>query len=87
MQLESFDVFMLVICAFMDAASVFGQTVAFQKSPSGFVSLISFINVVYALIADYYIFEEKVNQSEIIAASTIFCTTLVVAVFKIMRDL
>ena len=77
---------MLAFGVFVDAASVFGQTVAFQRSPSGFVSLISFINVVYALLVDAFIFEESISELEIAAASVIFFVTVIVTVDKIKRE-
>lgn len=70
----------------IDALSVFGQTLAFQRSASGFVSLISFINVVYAMAADYFIFEESLSSKEIIAASVILFVTIVVAIKKIAGE-
>ena len=77
------DALMLTFGAIIDSVAVFGQTVAFQKSASGFVSLISFVNVVYALITDYYIFYEKIDLTEIFAAGVICSVTIIVAVMKI----
>ena len=80
------DCVILAFGVFVDAGSVFGQTVAFQKSPSGFVSLISFINVVYALLVDAFIFEERISDLEIMAALVIFLVTVIVTVDKIRRE-
>ena len=86
LHLQPIDCLMIAFGATVDAASVFGQTVAFQSSPAGFVSLISFVNVVYALLADSFIFEEKISVVEIGAASVICLITIVVAAYKMYID-
>ena len=45
----------------------------------------SFINIVYAMLADYFIFEENLNSMEIGAAVVIFSTTLIVALLKMRK--
>ena len=81
--LSTSDALMLTFGAIIDSIAVFGQTVAFQRSASGFVSLISFVNVVYALLTDYFIFYERIELKEIFAAGIICSVTIIVAVMKI----
>ena len=54
-----YDSSLLSLGATIDALSVFMQTIAFQKSASGFVGLMSFINIVYAMLTDYFVFDES----------------------------
>lgn len=84
--LETKDQLMLAVGVFIDAASVFGQTIAFQRSAAGFVSLISFINVIYAMAADAFVFEEGVSNLELTAAFIIFIVSIIVTVDKIRRE-
>ena len=48
--------------------------------------MISFINVVYALLVDAFIFKESINEFEIFAASVIFLVTIIVTIDKIRRE-
>ena len=54
-----YDSSLLSLGATIDALSVFMQTIAFQKSASGFVGLMSFINIVYAMLTDFFVFNES----------------------------
>jgi len=71
---------MLTIGSSVDALSILSKTVAFQSSPSGFVSLISFVNILYALMVDTLIFEEKIDLKEVLAAGVIFLVTVILAI-------
>ena len=48
--------------------------------------MISFINVVYAMLVDAFIFEESINEFEIVAAGVIFTVTVIVTIDKIRRE-
>ena len=69
----------------IDATSVIIQTVAYQKSPSGFASLLSFISVVYALFVDAFIFEESISMIDVLCALIILLVTVVITLDKIRR--
>ena len=82
LELKPFDIGLLAIATLVDSVAIFGKTVAFQSSASGFVSLLSFINIVYALTADVFLFQEKLDSKEVVAASIIFAVTIIIAVIK-----
>ena len=56
---------------------------AFQRSPAGIVSLIQFIGIVYAIVADQIMFNETLQSEEIIGSVVIFVVTLFMAVYKL----
>lgn len=82
---NGFDLLMLTAGASIDALSVFGQTVAFQSSPGGFVSLISFVSILYALAVDTFLFDEQIQTVEIGAAFVILSVTVCVAIYKLKQ--
>ena len=86
MNLEGLDLVMLVSGVFIDAFAFFLNTMAFQKSQAGFVSLIGFISVVYAMLADCYIFDQIISVQEVIGAITIFSVTIIVTIFKNKKE-
>ena len=47
----------MISCIF-DVTGVFAQTIAFQSDSASFVSLVSFVNIVYALTSDAVVFQE-----------------------------
>ena len=51
-----------------DAIGVMTQTIAYQSGTAGFVSLISFVNIIYAMFADILIFNEPVSATQILSA-------------------
>ena len=81
-----FDGALLSIGASLDTLSLFAQTVAFQNSPSGFVGLISFVNILYALMADIFIFDEEIDLKEMLAATVILLVTVCVTIYKLSRN-
>lgn len=58
-----FDNLILFGATALDAISVMSQTIAFQKGNASFISLISFVNIIYAMLADTFIFGENVNST------------------------
>ena len=59
------------------------MTIAFQSSSPAFVSLISYINIIYAFLADYIIFKETFTWIEFTAAALILIVTIFTSVYKI----
>ena len=58
-------------------------TMAYQKDSSGFVALISYMNIVYAYICDQIFFNEKLNSIELVGALVILIVALGVGFYKL----
>ena len=69
---------------FFDSLSINCLVYAFQSSSSGFVSLFTYLTIVYSLLSDKFIFEQTVTQSQFIAALVIIVSAFVVSVHKAM---
>ena len=68
-----------------DAGALFGVTLAYQKDSSGFVALISYMNIVYAYFCDQVFFDEKLNGVELTAALIILFVALGVGIYKLRK--
>ena len=66
-----------------DTVGLICFTVAYQADKSGFVALISFMNIVYAYICDQIFFDERLNAIEFTAALSILLIAIGVAVYKL----
>lgn len=69
-----------------DTLTVNAMTIAFQSDSSGFVSLLTYFNVIYAFVADILIFKESFTWVELLAASTILFVTVLSAVVKLRES-
>ena len=71
---------MLVACLgfFGDAAAI----LAFQNERSGFITLICYIEIVYAFLGDLVFFHELPVPLEIVGVCTIFIINLIVVFSK-----
>ena len=77
--------YLLVLCGCMfDSLSMNCLIFAFQSSSSGFVSLFTYLTIVYSLLADKYIFDEIVTRREVTAAAVILFSTFIVSTYKIV---
>ena len=65
--------------------AVFSSFIAFQSDNSGFVSLIGYLGIVYAFIADIIIFSESFNWVELLAAIIIVIVTVGTSIYKIIE--
>ena len=65
------------------AIGIMSQTIAYQSGNSGFVALFSFLNVIYALVADLFIFQEPINKTQVIASLAIVGICLGIGLEKI----
>ena len=83
--LDASDGGLLLLGLLMDAGSIFCLTIAYQKSEAGFVSLVGFVRIVYALFVDLFIFEESIGFIEIAGSGVICLVTIVVAIDKIIK--
>ena len=81
--LARYDFMLLVGAAFLDAIGVLAQTVAFQSGNGSFVSLISFVNIIYAMLSDIFIFKQKVSATQITCASAILAICIGIGFEKI----
>ena len=69
-------------CAF-DTICMNSLVFAFQVSSSGFISLFTYLTIVYSLFADKFIFEQMVVAKELLAGGVIIVTSFIVSVYKI----
>ena len=80
----SAEVYGLIIAATLcDTLAVNSMTIAFQSDSSGFVSLISYIGVIYAFTADSLIFNEHFSWVELVAAVCILIVTVTTSIIKL----
>ena len=74
---------LMLAAALFDSLTVNAVTIAFQSDSSGFVSLISYVNILYAFAADLLIFNESFSVLELVAAVIILVVTVCVSIYKI----
>ena len=67
----------------MDMLCVNCMTISFQRDSSGFVSLISYMLILYGFLSDVIIFNEKIMLLEVMGAFTILTVTMTVATIKL----
>ena len=73
----------LIGAMLFDSFGCFGQTVAFQSDSSGFVSLISYISIVYGFLSDVLIFNESFNAISLVSLVSIMTIVVGVSYHKI----
>ena len=66
-----------------DSIAVNAVTIAFQSDSSEFVALISYVNILYAFVADVVIFNESFGWIELLAACVILVVTVGTSIYKI----
>lgn len=71
----------------IDIAGVTAQVIAFQSDKLGFVSLVGFMIVFYAFLADIFIFAETLTALQTAGALLILCVTVIVSIFKIREEI
>ena len=74
---------LLTAAGVMDMLCVNCMTISFQRDSSGFVSLISYMLILYGFLADLIIFNETILLLEVIGALIILGTTMTVATIKL----
>ena len=83
----SSDVYWLMLgAALVDTITVFSMTIAFQSDRSGFVSLFSYLTVLYAFVADSLIFQESFTWVEMVAAILILVVTIFTSLVKLRES-
>lgn len=65
-----------------DTGALLSVTTGYQMDSSGFVSMLSYLNIVYAFICDQIVWHQKFNAIELVCALTILVTALGVAIYK-----
>ena len=86
LQMFNYDhkVYGLILAATLfDTLGVNSQTIAFQSGSSGFVSLVSYVNVLYAFLSDCLIFHESFSWVQLLASSIILIVTVITSVVKL----
>jgi len=67
------------LCDFVVVGS---NIIAFQSDSSGFISLLGYMQVVYAFLLDIFVFKSTISVVQLASALVICVTTLTVAVYK-----
>lgn len=70
-------------CSFLDSGALILGTYAFQNSNSGFISLITFMNIVYAFLFDQFLFNESVDMISLLSAITIIIVSIIITIYKL----
>ena len=70
-----------VLC---DSIALNCYTMAFQSDGSGFVALLSYLNILYAFVADRLIFQESFTLMELLATIVILIVTVGVSIYKLI---
>ena len=68
--------------AAFDSGALLSVTFAFQSATVTFVSMLSYLNVVYAFITDLVVWQEKFSVLELFCTLIILVTAVSVAVYK-----
>ena len=74
---------MLLGASLFDCLMINSVTIAFQSDSSGFVSLISYLSILYAFAADSFIFQEAFSWLEVGSAIAILLVTVGVSAYKL----
>lgn len=69
--------------ASFDMLGISMMCLAYQSDKSGFVALLSYLNIVWAYLADILIFEESLNTIEFLATLTILIVALGSTLYKL----
>ena len=83
LEFTPFDNSLLFLATVMDTVGIMTQTIAFQSGNASFVSLISFVNIIYALFADFLFFDEPINMTQVCSALAIIVVCFGVGLEKI----
>lgn len=65
-----------------DTGALLSITIGYQCDSSGFVSMLSYLNIVYAFVCDQIVWHQTFNAIELICALTILVTALGIAIYK-----
>ena len=69
--------------AVLDTGALMFNNLAFQLGKASFVSMFTFLNIVYAFLIDVFFFEEAFNNAVLIGSIVIVFVALITAFFKI----
>ena len=73
----------MIAGALLDTLAVNSMTIAFQSDSSGFVSLVSYVNILYGFLGDRIIFKEQFHWMDLVAAVIILIVTVSTSVYKL----
>ena len=77
---------LILAATLFDTLAVNSQTIAFMSGSSGFVSLISYVSVLYAFLSDCLIFHESFTWIQLLASAIILSVTVFTSVVKLRED-
>ena len=66
-----------------DLVYCFANLVAFQSSSSGFVSLISYLTILYGFLCDSFFFKKTFKGAELGAIAVILAVTVSTSIYKL----
>ena len=75
----------MLAATLVDTVTVNSMTIAFQSDSSGFVSLISYVVVIYAFMADCLVFNEHFTWVELVGAASILIVTVYTSIVKLIE--
>jgi EamA domain-containing membrane protein RarD len=70
-----------------DTLACITNVVAFQNDSSSFIGLMTFTGVVYAFLADVFIFKSSMLGSQLVFAVAILLITIFMAIYKLRISL
>ena len=73
----------MLAATLVDTLTVYSMTIAFQSDSSGFVSIISYVIVIYAFLADCFVFKEQFTWVELVGAACILIVTVYTSIVKL----
>ena len=81
------DVYALIASGLLfGTLAVVSETVAFLSASAGFVSLLSYIKLIYAFLADCLSFDENFGWVELVAASIVLIVTVFTSIVKLRES-
>ena len=76
----------VVFSCVADSVAIYCGLVAASSGTLGFIGLIGYTQIVYAFITDLCLFDESLQLFQMLAASVILFTTIIISVYKIFSE-
>ena len=77
----------MIICATLsESIGCYSGTLAFQSGACGFMSLLSYMTVIYGFFTDILYYKESFTLVELLAVFAILMCTILVSYYKIRQQ-
>ena len=76
----------MLFCGFFSWLTTSLNILSYQSAKSSIVALISYSFVLYAFMADYFLFGQIIQGPELLGAITILSITLLTAVYRLYEE-